>query len=144
GAGPPREDVADAVHPDVAAQLPRPAHEQVARLAVQVRERQAAHAAFRRRADARERHQRGPEPVAVDREVRRLAIVNRLRVKIVHRAHSLAPAGRSFSSVSTKAYSKGLALITSCSTPASRKYDTPRSRSANERLPPGPISSRRP
>ncbi|MNT30515.1 hypothetical protein D3C72_1663130 [compost metagenome] len=60
-----REDVADGVHAHLAAGLARPAREEVAALAVQVGERDAAHAALLGGAELRELHQRVPEALAV-------------------------------------------------------------------------------
>ncbi|GAO25669.1 ribonuclease E [Alicycliphilus sp. B1] len=66
GAGAAREDVADGVHADAAAGLACPLHEQVAALAVELGERDAAHAALGRAADARQIHERLPQARAVD------------------------------------------------------------------------------
>src|SRR5262245_13668712 len=67
---PARKDVADAVDRDGTARLLAPADEQVTGLAIELGERQSAHAALWRSADLGKLHQRIPEPVRVDREGR--------------------------------------------------------------------------
>ena len=60
------EDIADAIDSDGAASLLAPAHEQVARLAVEIGQRQATNAAFDGGAELRQLHQRLPQALAVD------------------------------------------------------------------------------
>jgi hypothetical protein len=66
-----RKDVADGIDTDAAAGLARPLHEEIAPLAVPVRQRQAAHAALGRGAYARQVHQRLPQAGAVDAQLGR-------------------------------------------------------------------------
>jgi hypothetical protein len=68
-ARPAREHGADFVDRDSAAERLALRLEPVAHLAVEIGQRQAANAAFRRRADLRGVHQRVPEPLAVDLQV---------------------------------------------------------------------------
>ncbi|CFP00311.1 Uncharacterised protein [Bordetella pertussis] len=67
-AGPAAEDVADLVDGDFQARFAHPAHQQVAALAVQFGQRQAAIAALGRGADFRQLHERVPQALAVDRK----------------------------------------------------------------------------
>ena len=60
-----RKNVADRVDTHAATGRLGPAHEQIAPLAIELGERQAAHAAFGRGADARQLHQRVPQALAV-------------------------------------------------------------------------------
>ena len=61
-----REDVADGVHADAAAGVSRPAHEQVAALAIQVGEGDAAYAALGCGADLCQLHERLPQARTID------------------------------------------------------------------------------
>ncbi|CPK83082.1 Uncharacterised protein [Bordetella pertussis] len=61
-----REDIADLVHAHGQARVAHPAGDQVAALAVERGQRQAAIAALGRGADARQVHQRLPQPLSVD------------------------------------------------------------------------------
>jgi hypothetical protein len=65
GARAARKEVADRVHPQRAAELARPGHELLAALAVELGQRQAAHAAARRGTDARQRHEALPQALGV-------------------------------------------------------------------------------
>ena len=62
----PHEDVADLVDGDGHAGLLGPADDEVAALPIEIGQREAANAALRGRADARELHERAPETVTVD------------------------------------------------------------------------------
>jgi hypothetical protein len=66
GAVPAGEDVADPVGADPQAGLARPLHELVAAAAVFLGQGDAAHPAFGRGADSRQRHQRVPKSCTVD------------------------------------------------------------------------------
>ncbi|EDT38623.1 ribonuclease E [Burkholderia ambifaria MEX-5] len=61
-----REHVAHPIHPHRAAGVARPLHEQVARLAVEIGQRETAYTALWRRADLRHPFERCPQPRAVD------------------------------------------------------------------------------
>src|SRR5581483_4813390 len=63
------EDIAELVDLDGGAGFPGPAHEEVAALSVEVGQRDAAHPAFLRGADAGQFHQAQPQPVGVDPEI---------------------------------------------------------------------------
>jgi hypothetical protein len=65
GAGAARKEVADGVHAQRAAELPGPGRELLAPLPVELAQSQAAHAAARRGADGRQRHQALPQARAV-------------------------------------------------------------------------------
>src|SRR5262249_55416699 len=64
-----REDVAHAIDADAAAGVLAPAHEEVATLAVEIAERQALRAAFRRRPDLGHRHETLPQALFIDAQV---------------------------------------------------------------------------
>ncbi len=66
-----REDVAGAVDLDRAAGIAQPPDDAIAALAIELGEREAAHAAPRRRADPQKLHQRAPQSRAVDAQSRR-------------------------------------------------------------------------
>jgi hypothetical protein len=65
----PREDIANRINADRAAGILAPADEQVAALAVEIGEGEAADAAFLGGADFRQLHQALPQPLAIDLEV---------------------------------------------------------------------------
>jgi hypothetical protein len=64
------EDVAHLVDADAATGVFAPFHEQVARLPIEIGQRQPFHTALLGGADLRELHQAVPQPVAVDADVR--------------------------------------------------------------------------
>ena len=64
------EHVADLVDRDGEASLLRPRHDEIAPLAIEVGQREAAHATLLRSTDASELHERSPETVTIDAEVR--------------------------------------------------------------------------
>src|SRR5579884_4517605 len=68
-AGPPREDVADAIDRDGAAGLLAPADEEAPRLAVEVAGGEAADAALLGRADPRQLHQARPQALAIHLQI---------------------------------------------------------------------------
>src|SRR5262245_10147073 len=85
----PPEDIADRVDPHLEPGRAKPGADLVAPLTVEIGERDAAHAAERRRTDGREIHQRPPEAVTVDAQAGARAGVARGRV-VHHRAARMA------------------------------------------------------
>ncbi len=82
----PRKDIADRIDAHRATDVLRPCDEQVARVAIEFGEREAAHAALVGRADPREPHQAVPQPRAIDAQAGRRDA--RSQILYLHRCHS--------------------------------------------------------